>query len=200
LRRLRGIVKIFELVYIWEKKEDLPEMGESRTASVHPLVVQFRFTRSEFVRCLQGISPEDAVRRVMPLNCLSWIVGHLANQEQAYWLMLAQGNVLFPDLNEQVGYGKPASTPPLDKMWEAWQSITKEADSYLDTLTTSKLQTNFIYKGKARPETIGTMLRRNTYHYWYHTGEAHAIRDMLGHKNLPEFVGDMSLAAYQAEG
>jgi hypothetical protein len=35
------------------------------------------------------------------------------------------------------------------------------------------------------------MLLRNIYHYWYHTGEAHAIRDMLGHKNLPEFVGEM---------
>jgi hypothetical protein len=33
------------------------------------------------------------------------------------------------------------------------------------------------------------MLRRVTYHYWYHTGESQAIRQLLGHKNLPEFVG-----------
>jgi hypothetical protein len=30
-------------------------------------------------------------------------------------------------------------------------------------------------------------------------GEAHAIRQMLGHQNLPEFVGDMSQALYRPE-
>ena len=36
------------------------------------------------------------------------------------------------------------------------------------------------------------MLLRNVYHYWFHTGEAHAVRQSLGHQGLPEFVGDMS--------
>jgi hypothetical protein len=43
------------------------------------------------------------------------------------------------------------------------------------------------------------MLHRNTYHYWYHLGEAHAIRQMLGHTDLPQFVGDMSEALYRLE-
>ncbi len=33
------------------------------------------------------------------------------------------------------------------------------------------------------------------YHYWYHLGEAHAIRQMLGHTGLPQFVGDMGIKA-----
>ena len=33
------------------------------------------------------------------------------------------------------------------------------------------------------------MLLRVTYHYWYHTGEAAAVRQLLGHVDLPEFVG-----------
>jgi hypothetical protein len=37
------------------------------------------------------------------------------------------------------------------------------------------------------------------YHYWYHLGEAHAIRQMLGHQNLPQFVGNMSNAVYRPE-
>jgi hypothetical protein len=41
---------------------------------------------------------------------------------------------------------------------------------------------------------------RNMYHYWFHMGEAHAIRQMLGHSHLPQFVGDMSEALYQPEG
>jgi hypothetical protein len=43
------------------------------------------------------------------------------------------------------------------------------------------------------------MLMRNIYHYWFHTGEIHAIRQMLGHSGLPDFVGDMSKAAYYPE-
>ena len=54
--------------------------------------------------------------------------------------------------------------------------------------------------GKPLPESIGTMLLRNTYHYWFHCGEAHAIRQMLGHPDLPQFVGDMSEALYRPEG
>ena len=174
-------------------------MEKSSKVTVHPLVAQLRFTRSEFVRCLEGLSAEDSVRRIIPLNCISWIIGHLANQEQSYWILLAQGKLVLPDLNDLVGYGKPASTPPLEEMWNAWHTITQTADVYLDTLTTSTLQTYLVYKGKPRPENIGTRIFRNIYHYWYHTGEAHAIRDMLGNKNLPEFVGDMSAALYYPE-
>ena len=52
----------------------------------HPLVTQLRFSRGEFVRCLEGVPPEDASRRLRPMNCLSWIVGHLASQEHYLWV------------------------------------------------------------------------------------------------------------------
>jgi len=45
------------------------------------------------------------------------------------------------------------------------------------------------------PRTIGSLLLRFIYHYWYHTGETMAIRQMLGHKNLPEFVGNLEAEA-----
>jgi len=38
------------------------------------------------------------------------------------------------------------------------------------------------------------MILKNIYHYWTHLGEAHAIRQMLGYTDLPQFVGDMSQA------
>ena len=31
-----------------------------------------------------------------------------------------------------------------------------------------------------------------TYHYWSHIGEASAIRQMLGHPDLPQWVGDLT--------
>ena len=47
----------------------------------HPLVDQLRFARSEFVRSLAGVGDDDARRRLLPMNCLSWMLGHLADQE-----------------------------------------------------------------------------------------------------------------------
>lgn len=165
----------------------------------HLLVAQLRFARSELVRCLDGISAEDAVRRVEPMNCISWIIGHLANQEHFFWLLAAQGQRLAPELNDLVGTGKPGSTPPLDEMWAVWKQITTTADRYLDSLTPELMQTCFTWQGSPSPESVGTLLQRNLYHYWFHIGEAHAIRQMLGHTSLPEFVGNMSAAAYRPE-
>ena len=166
---------------------------------VHPLVTQLRFARSEFRRCLEGVSAGDGIRRLEPMNCISWIVGHLTSQEQFYWVIAAQGRVLAPGLHELVGYGRPASTPPLDEMWATWRTVTEAADQFLDTLTADQLQTHLEVEGKAWRESIGTMLYRNTYHYWFHTGEAHAIRQILGHGELPQFVGNMSAALYRPE-
>lgn len=166
----------------------------------HPLVTRLKFARSEMVRCLEGLSDADARRRFEPMNCISWIIGHLANQEHRYWVLWAQGQNLAPDLNKQVGYGQPASTPPLDEMWAVWHAVTGAADEYLDTLTAEGLQTHLERNGKPLLESIGTMLLRNTYHYWFHIGEAHAIRQLLGHPDLPQFVGDMAQAVYRLEG
>ena len=155
------------------------------------LVDQLRFARQEFVRCYEGVSEEDAVMRIQPLNSLSWRVGHLASHEHALWVLVAQGKNLYPDLYKLVGTGKPASTPPLAEMWQAWHEITRAADEFLDTLTPAMLPTYLEWKGKPRDESIGTMLLHVIYHYFFHIGEAHANRQILGHTNLPEFVGEM---------
>ena len=165
----------------------------------HLLVKQLRFCRSEFVRCLEGVSEADATRRLMPMNCISWMVGHLANQEHRYWVIFAQQKNVVPELYNLVGYGKPASTPPLGEMWAAWRKVTTAADAYLDTLTPEILQEYLLRDGKPVDESVGTLLMRNIYHYWYHSGEAAAVRQMLGHTNLPEFVGDINVAPYRPE-
>ncbi len=165
----------------------------------HLLVSQLQFARSEFVRALEGVSEEDAVRRFMPMNCISWMVGHLANQEHRYWVIVAQHKEVAPGLYELVGYGRPASTPPLKEMWAAWHKVTAEADKYLETLTPVILQEYLLREGKPVDESVGTLLMRNIYHYWYHTGEASAVRQLLGQTNLPEFVGDLNKAPYRPE-
>ena len=129
----------------------------------HLLITQLRFARAEFVRCLEGVSAEDGVRRLEPMNCISWIVGHLASQENFYWVQMAQGQSIAPGLYRLVGYGQPPSTPPLEEMWTVWGEITSAADRYLGTLTPELLQTHLQWQGKPRVESVGTMLLRNIY-------------------------------------
>ena len=162
----------------------------------HPMVQQLRFTRGEFLRCVEGLSLQDSYVRHGQMNCISWIIGHLAAHENQFLVFLAQGRVIQPDLRKICGFGSPPSAPKLDDMWAAWNEVLANADIYLDTLTTEKLQQHFQWKGEPLEESIGTMLHRTVYHYWFHLGEAHAIRQMLGHRNLPQFVGKMGDSPY----
>lgn len=164
------------------------------------LVTQLHFTRSELVRCLEGVTDAEARKRFESMNSISWIIGHLADQENRYWVRLAQGEKIHPELKELVGYGRPASTPDLAEMWSTWQEVTRTADRYLGNMSVNDLEGYFLVRGKTVSENVGTLLMRNIYHYWFHTGEAYAIRQLLGHTNLPEFVGNMDLAKYQQTG
>jgi hypothetical protein len=96
-------------------------------------------------------------------------------------------------------------------MWHVWHDITEAADTYLDTLTTEQLLTHLeqdistfedalfgtatkqmlAQRSVRSGESVGTRMLRTIYHYFFHTGEAHAIRQQLGHPDLPYFVGDM---------
>ena len=156
----------------------------------HPLVEQLRFSRSEFKRALEGLSDEDAVKRVLPANCISWNIGHLAWQEQRYWLIRGEGRTLREDVNERFAYGAEASTPALADAWAAWREITDASESFLDGMTTEKLQSNAV-ETKEFTTTWGNLLQRMIYHYWYHAGENMGIRQALGHAGLQDFVGDI---------
>jgi len=161
----------------------------------HPLIDQFRFTRREWLRGLENIPETDAQKHFGPMNCISWTVGHLAWHEQRYWLQRAQGQVLFPALNELYAYGAPMSTPVFSEMLAIWQQVTNATETYLDMLTTEALQAELLVEGRPVGQSIGSGLRRITYHYWYHTGEIQAMRQMLGHANLPEYVGEIEAEA-----
>ena len=82
-------------------------------------------------------------------------------------------------------------TPRLSEMLAAWREITGLADPWLDGLTTKALLEHPVRAGKPLPPTLGNLLLRTTYHYWYHCGENQAIRQQLGHANLGQFVGDL---------
>jgi hypothetical protein len=165
----------------------------------HPLVEQLRFTRSEWQRALRGVSEEDGNRRLEPMNSIGWIVGHLAWQEQAYFLTRAQQTTPLPVLEKVAASGGPASTPNLPEMRHAWKEVTEQVDPWLDRLTTADML-HELPRPPGFQRTIGDAIRRVTYHYWFHIGEILAIRQMLGHRRLPQYVGNIEAkATYRPE-
>jgi hypothetical protein len=170
-------------------------------AMTHPLVDQLRFTRSEFLRGLEGLSEEDAMRRLPPLNCISWNVGHLAWQEQKCFLFGGQKKILLPDVDIRYAYGAPACIPGLGEMRTAWNAVTAAADPWLDTLSEGDMG-GILDRGEGFGRyMLGNLLQRVIYHYWYHNGENQAIRQALGHAHLPQFVGNIDeQAPYRAAG
>ena len=167
----------------------------------HPMIDQLRFTRSEFIRAVKGVSDEDAARRFLPMNCISWNVGHLAWQEQKYFIVYAQQQMPMPEIDKAFAYGAPASTPSLKEMRETWKLITEAADRWLAAVTVETLLEHVPRRdGQPSAYTFGNLLQRVIYHYWYHTGENMAIRQMLGHEGLPEYVGNIDdKAPYRPE-
>ena len=163
----------------------------------HPLVVQLRFTRSEWVRGLKAVTADEAARRFGPINPIAWMIGHLAWQEQLYWLERAQRVIAVPEV-KQFGYGKPLVVPPLAEAWAWWRAVTAAADPYLDGLDTAALTRP--WPKEPSGESPGTKLHRTTYHYWFHLGESQAIRQLIGPaKKLPDFVGGFRDSPYRPE-
>jgi len=168
---------------------------KKRAQHTHPLVDQLRFTRSEWLRGLKGVNDDAGARHFGQMNSIGWIVGHLAWQEQRYLLHRPQGIMLRDDIQRDFASGGPMSTPSLAEMLAAWRTITKATDPFLDQLTTRKLLVDLPFNGKRSGQTQGSAIRRLTYHYWFHIGEILAIRQQLGEKGLPEYVGSIEAKA-----
>lgn len=163
---------------------------------MHPVVEMQHVTRKEFLRGLTAdrvagstgpLSDEDARRRIEPMNCISWIIGHMAHQEHAYFVAWPLGQ----DVEPQYGafaYASPASQPPLEEVMALWRATCAGADVLLHAADEESLKKPIISPSpRVERDNLGTRITRNIFHYWSHIGEISAIRQMLGHRP-PEFV------------
>ena len=152
---------------------------------MHTLVQMYNITRKEFERNLNGLTDEDARKRIEPMNCISWIIGHVANQQHTFfvdWPQGKEGDARYRDF----GYGSPASQPPLEGVMTLWRDACDEADVWLQAATSDILQVRS-QPTSPEGENGGTLLVRCIFHTWCHLGEISSIRQILGHRP-PEFV------------
>jgi hypothetical protein len=154
---------------------------------MHPLVEIQHTTRKEIERILVGLSDEDAQKRVQPMNCISWIIAHIAQNQYSMFVAWAQ-DIEFPERFRKYRSGNPPLQPPLDEAMALWEESCRESDKWLDTATESDMRSRFSKPDAVRAyETAGTLVVRNIFHTWSHAGEMHSIRQVLGHKP-PDFV------------
>jgi len=155
---------------------------------MHQLVELQHLTRSEFLRGLEGVSDEAARRRVEPMNCISWMVAHLAHQERAFFVAGARGERAEPRFRA-FGNASDSSQPPLEEAMALWREASEDADALLHAATEESMREVVIAPDpRGNSAELGTRLVRNIFHYWVHIGEISAIRQVLGHPSPPEFV------------
>lgn len=154
---------------------------------MHSLVEMQHLTRAEFLRGLAGLSDRDARRRIEPMNCISWIIGHMACQEHAYFVAWPQGREAAIEY-KTFAYGSPASQPTFEETMALWRAASEAADALLHAADEESLKQLIIAPDpRVERENLGTRITRNIFHYWSHIGEISAIRQILGHRP-PEFV------------
>ena len=160
----------------------------------HLLVEQFRFAKQEWLRGHEKIPADDALKRLGQANSIGWMVGHLAEFDQKVWVERVIGEPV-TKATKKFGFRRAASTPDLAEVMAAWHAIQEKADGVLDGLTDADLAESPMLWGKPSGEPVAMWLLRMTWHYWYHLGEMQAVRQVLGHENLPDFVGNIPQAA-----
>ena len=154
-----------------------------------------RFAISEFARGLEGLTAEEAQSRIAKtgggeMNAITWIVSHIVG----HWLSVAayakDGELpwhLVRFVGEAADPTPPALQEALKLLRDAKASIDWLTDADETLLSTTREEHLLSKQGQ---DNIGTVLINAVLHTWFHTGEINAIRQMLGHAEIP-FVGEM---------
>ena len=152
---------------------------------MHTLVHMYHLARKEFERNLKELTDEDARKRIEPMNCISWIVAHVAHQQHVFSVAWPQGNQA-DRRYRPYGTGVPPSQPSLAEAITLWRDACEEADVWLNAATKDSLQRQGVLTSPEQ-ENGGTLIARCIFHTWCHLGEISSIRQILGHQP-PEFV------------
>jgi len=104
---------------------------------MHTMVQMLNLTRKEFERNLVGLTDEDARKRIEPMNCISWIIAHVACQHRAFFVDWPAGRKT-DSRYLPYGHGAPPSEPPLDEAMGLWQDACKESEAWLQAATPAK--------------------------------------------------------------
>ena len=150
---------------------------------MYPPIELARFALAEFNRNLEGLSEDDASVRMKKagggeMNAITWAMAHIAG----HWLSR-------PERLENFDFRSNDPTPPALADARAWlDEAGLFTERWLPDADAELLGSKPDFLGG---ESIGTGVMRATLHTWFHCGEINAIRQLLGHPEIP-FLGDIT--------
>ena len=162
----------------------------------HPIQLA-SFALMHFEYFLDSLTDAEARRRLRKedgteMNAISWIVGHVSWQWTVHALAAAPG----PDerlerlLADHQGFGNRGGridpTPPPLAEVRALLRRTREASRWVIDATDADFDREG-REGFRHPsgQNQGSLLMRAVLHTWAHGGEINAIRQMMGHSEIP---------------
>ena len=151
-----------------------------------------RFALSEFERGLEGVTDEEARKRMTKadgteMNAVTWTIGHIAG----HWLSVAAYANHEERPSRVVRFlGSHADPTPLLltdalKLLDDAKKSIEWLGSADDSLLSSSPAGFFLSR-----ESVGTNVMRVVLHTCFHTGEINAVRQLLGHAEIL-FVGKL---------
>ena len=140
----------------------------------------------ELERVAEALPAPGRGRAIGRLNAGSWIVAHLARQQDDYWNAGAQGLDADAWLVEQrVGSGDAPSVPDFAEAVAAFARVRARAIPYLRALRRKDLEAVVRRSPSFGVEqTAGELLARSVGHCFAHTGELAAIASLVGAPDL----------------
>ena len=145
-----------------------------------PRLVRLLWDAYDEVERVAGALPTPGHGRAIGrLNAGSWIVAHVAQQQEAYWCTGAQG--LEPDAwlaGLDVGFGSEPSVPDYAESLAAFGRVRARAIPYLRSLRDGDLDA--VMEPFGRGQTVGDLLVRSVGHLFVHTGELATIASLVG--------------------
>jgi hypothetical protein len=143
-------------------------------------------------RVLDGLSPEEAVRRVDGGSSFAWTLAHLTNQLDTWINVRAAHATPHPAFdNDRWRMGGTGAADNWDEIQRAVADVQAVARPFLEPLTEAELLVESPYAGqlpelKGRNVSLRYTLLRVAAHSYFHIGEIASVRS----RRLGQQVGD----------
>jgi hypothetical protein len=143
--------------------------------------------RTDLLRAVDDLDDTHGALRLGGLNEAAWMVAHLAEQEQRYWLSAFREPPLAPEL-AAYRRGRPDEVMPLSRAIDTWLAVASVTEPLLLGLKETELARPAPDPSVGPSEHVGVMCLRVFGHYYLHIGQLTAVRRWVG-LPVPAFVG-----------
>lgn len=143
--------------------------------------------REEFLRVAEAVPNPGRGGAIGRLNPGSFIVAHIASQDDRVWNVAAQGFDADAWLVEaNAGHGAPRSAPDYAQALAALRRTFARSTPFLERLTHEDLERAVASASGSTPpgRTIAAQLARSIGHTWAHAGELSALASLVGAPDL----------------